>query len=64
MHFDEPMFGVDRHDAVTSVLGDLGVPIIMDLDIGHLPPMMPLICGSYAKASCKGRAFSIDMELK
>ncbi len=64
MHFDEPMFGLDRHDAVTGILGDMGVPIIMDLDIGHLPPMLPLICGSYAKASCKGRAFAIDMELR
>ncbi|MBO6109003.1 MAG: LD-carboxypeptidase [Eubacterium sp.] len=64
MHFDEPMFGTDRHSAVTDALKDINVPIIMDLDIGHLPPMMPLINGSFSHVSCKGRAFAIDMELR
>lgn len=64
MHYDEPAFGIDRHQAVMGILGDLGVPVFMDLDIGHLPPMMPLVCGSYAKASCKGRAFTLEMEFR
>ncbi len=64
MHFDEPMFGLNRHTAVTEVLKDMGVPIIMDLDIGHLPPMMPIINGSYGRASCRGRAFGLEMELR
>ena len=40
----------DQYEAVTGILGKYNVPIIMDLDIGHIPPAMPLICGSYAKA--------------
>lgn len=64
MHYDEPMFGIDRHEAVIGALGDLGVPIFMDLDIGHLPPMMPIVCGSYGKAACRGRSFSLSMEFK
>lgn len=64
MHIDEPMFGINRHEAVVGALSDLGVPIFMDLDIGHLPPMMPIVCGSYGKAVCKGRMFSLDMEFR
>ena len=64
MHFDEPMFGIDRHRAVVDALGDLGVPILMDLDIGHLPPMMPIVCGAYGKSACKGRSFTLEMELR
>lgn len=61
MHYDEPMFGIDRHEAVVGALGDLEVPIFMDLDIGHLPPMMPIVCGSYGKAACKGRLVTLEM---
>ena len=61
MHFDEPMFGIDRHQAVIGALGDLGVPIMMDLDIGHLPPMMPIVSGAFGRASCKGRSFTLEM---
>lgn len=64
MHFDEPMFGLDRHSAVTGILSELDVPILMDLDIGHLPPMMPLINGSYATAGVKDKQFEIQMELR
>ena len=48
LHFGEEMMGVDQYNAVTDVLRDLNLPILMDLDIGHLPPMMPIICGSTA----------------
>lgn len=64
MHFDEPMLGLDRHTAVTKVLGDFGVPILMDLDIGHLPPMMPLITGSLANVTVKGNDIEIEMKLQ
>jgi muramoyltetrapeptide carboxypeptidase len=35
-------------DAVASVLGDLSVPVLMDLDIGHRPPQFTLINGAFA----------------
>ena len=38
------------------------VPIIMDADIGHFAPMMPLICGSYASISVKGNEIAIEMQ--
>ncbi|MCR5587743.1 MAG: LD-carboxypeptidase [Lachnospiraceae bacterium] len=48
MHFNEPMFGLDRHEAVLANLKEFNVPVLMDLDFGHLPPAMPLISGAIA----------------
>ena len=47
----EEMFGLDHFKAVTDIIASFNVPVIMDLDIGHLPPMMPLIEGASVKAS-------------
>ncbi|MDO4475426.1 MAG: LD-carboxypeptidase [Lachnospiraceae bacterium] len=60
----EEMFGLDRFHAVTDLLDELGVPVIMDLDIGHIAPMMPLINGSLAHVHCQDQDFSIRMELR
>ncbi len=64
MHFDEPMFGLDRIAALTEPLKGLGVPVFLDLDIGHLPPMMPIINGSYGEIEVKNGAVSLKMSLK
>lgn len=60
--FGEDMMGLDQYSAVTELLKRYNVPIIMDLDIGHLPPMMPLINGSIANVSCIENRISIDMK--
>ena len=49
--YGQEMMGLDHYRAVTDVLGGFGVPIVMDTDIGHLPPAMPLLMGSYAKVT-------------
>ncbi len=54
LHFDEPEMGLDRHLAVTAHLEELGVPIIMDADFGHLPPAMPIISGAVAEVKAAG----------
>lgn len=56
--------GLDQYNAVLEVVKDLGVPVVMDANIGHLPPMMPLVCGSYATVCAKGDSISIVMEEK
>ena len=60
----EEFLGLDQYEAVTGILGKYNVPIIMDLDIGHIPPAMPLICGSYAKVTSVGNDVEVAMELK
>ena len=56
--------GLDQYEAVTGILKKYNVPILMDLDIGHIAPMMPLVCGSYAKVDTNGNDISIEMILK
>ena len=64
LHFGEEMMGLDMYAAVTGAIGDLGVPVIMDLDIGHLPPQMPMISGGYAKAEIGANSIKVSYEIK
>jgi muramoyltetrapeptide carboxypeptidase LdcA involved in peptidoglycan recycling len=58
-----PMMNLDAYDAVLAVAGRKNVPVVMDVDLGHTPPMMPLIVGSMAKVRTKGNDIEIRMEL-
>jgi len=49
--FDNELMGVDKYNAVTDLLQEFGVPIILDADIGHIDPMLPIIMGAEAKVS-------------
>ena len=60
----EEFLGLDQYSAVTGILGKYHVPIIMDIDIGHIPPAMTLISGSYGKVRSDGQELEIQMELK
>ena len=35
-----------QHAAVRDALGDLDVPVVLDVDFGHQQPMMPLVLGA------------------
>lgn len=56
------MMGLDHYHAVVDILKEFGVPIIMDADLGHRPPMMPLVCGSMAEITARGNDITIDMK--
>lgn len=60
--FGQEMMGLDQYHAVYDLLEEFGVPVIMDVDLGHLPPMMPLICGSYATVTVEDNDIAIKME--
>lgn len=61
LHYDDEILGVDRITAYTSVLEELGVPMILDADLGHLPPSMPLISGAMADVTAsKGKGKETD----
>ncbi|MDO4961192.1 MAG: LD-carboxypeptidase [Eubacteriales bacterium] len=62
-HFNEPMMGLDQYSAVLDILSEHDVPVIMDADIGHLPPMMPLVVGSLAEVRAEGNVVTVNMEL-
>ncbi len=46
--FRQDIMGVNQYNAVTDILGSLNAPIIMDADIGHIAPSIPIIMGSLA----------------
>ncbi len=47
------IMGVDQYKAITDLLGDLKVPIVMDADVGHISPTIPLLMGSDTKVQVK-----------
>ena len=57
--FGEEFLGLDQYRAVTGILGVYNVPVIMDMDIGHLPPMMPLITGVNVHVTARGNEVSV-----
>lgn len=60
----QELLGLDQYRAVTDILQSYGVPVLMDLDIGHVAPMMPLICGSHVDVCLEGQTLSIKMECR
>lgn len=62
--FGQEMMGLDQYRAVVDILGPLGVPVIMDLDFGHLPPQLPLISGSTALVRAGETDWNIHFDLR
>ncbi|MGP3637949.1 S66 family peptidase [Streptomyces sp. 24-1644] len=40
---------LSQHEAVLDALGSLGVPIVADVECGHVPPYMPLVNGALGR---------------
>ncbi len=60
----QEIMGLDQYNAVLEFLKKYNVPVIMDVDLGHLPPMMPMICGSIGNIVLEGNDIQISMELR
>ena len=56
------IMGVNQYNAVYELLEKYGVPIIMDADIGHINPNMPLVIGAYASVSAYNNTIEVNME--
>ncbi len=61
---DAEEFGIDHYQAAYEMIRKYNVPVLMDVDIGHLSPMMPLICGSMARVVSDGASYSVEMTLQ
>lgn len=62
LHFGEEMMGLNQYSAITDTVSKINVPVIFDCDFGHLPPAMPLICGSLANVTYENNKLTIDMK--
>ena len=60
----QEMFGLDHIHAVTDLLAQYQVPVLLDVDLGHVPPMMPVIVGSMAKVSYRPQTDAFRLEMK
>ena len=60
----EPIMNLDAFHAVLDIVGSRGVPVVMDVDLGHRPPMMPLVTGSLAEVKVRGNDLEIRMEYR
>lgn len=63
LNYGAEMMGMDNYKAYIDVISHYQVPILMDADVGHLPPMLPLINGSMAHIESEGRKWSVQMKL-
>lgn len=55
--------GFTQRDAVRSVLGDLDLPVVLDVDCGHLPPHLALVNGARADVVVAGDVQEIVQHL-
>ncbi len=60
--WNQSFLGVNQYNAVTDILAKYNVPVIMDADIGHISPSMPVIIGSHAKVHAKNNDIQIDFK--
>ena len=55
-------FNITPKDAYLSVLKDFNVPILLDIDLGHLGPSMPIRCGAKATIEYKKNTICIKYD--
>jgi len=55
---------LDRYQAVLKVAAKYNVPVIMDMDIGHMSPTMPLVVGSMVVVELKGNHVKVQMDYR
>ena len=56
--------GFTQRDAVVDALGMLDVPIVLDLEIGHVPPHLPLVNGALARVVVEGASRHVTQEMR
>ncbi len=60
----QELMGLDQYHAVVDLLSEYNVPVVMDLDIGHIAPMMPIVCGSIGTVTVDENGMCLAMELR
>lgn len=55
--------GFSQLDALRHALGDLGVPVVHDVDLGHVPPQLALVNGALATVEVNGSSATLTQRL-
>ncbi|MBA3797721.1 MAG: LD-carboxypeptidase [Geodermatophilaceae bacterium] len=56
--------GFTQSDAVRSALGDLDLPVVVDVDLGHVPPQLVLVNGAMTDLTVAGATKTITQHLR
>lgn len=56
----QELMGLDQYEAVLGNIREFNVPVIMDADLGHLPPAIPIVCGANATIKAAGNDLTIE----
>ncbi|MBP5465201.1 MAG: hypothetical protein J6Y13_08550 [Treponema sp.] len=51
---------MDQYTAVTGILARHEVPVILDADVGHISPAVPLVIGAETTVSARGNELQFD----
>jgi len=67
--FGRPIFLREDYDlnlenAIKDAIGSLDIPVILEADIGHIPPQMPIVNGSILEVSCENGEGTIKTFLR
>jgi muramoyltetrapeptide carboxypeptidase LdcA involved in peptidoglycan recycling len=60
--YKEKMFGISHYRAIKEHLKSYNVPILMDVDLGHFDPSIPIITGVKAKVEYINKNIKITYE--
>ena len=60
LHYKEKCFNQNHYTSIKNVINKLNVPYIVDADLGHLPPSMPIVTGAKAHVTTKNGNIFID----
>lgn len=58
-NYNDKSFGITMEESYYDVLNELGKPILFNIDLGHLPPSLPIRCGAKAKVEYKEKENNI-----
>ena len=58
----QEMMGLNHFGAVMPYIEKLGVPGVIDVDLGHVSPAMPVVWGSIGHVSVSGNELELEME--
>ena len=58
----QQMFNLDNINAFLPYIEKLGVPAVLDADLGHVSPAMPIVFGSIGHVHVTGNDIEIEME--
>ncbi len=62
LRFNEIIFELNHNEAIKSVIEPLNVPILFNVDLGHLKPALPILCGASALISYTNDNIIIEYE--